>query len=76
MQSGALTRIKEEVQLTQRAVRELFVDPVTFGCRTQLRVFLQNHLESRDIDSLSTLTLRGQKEFLENRFYDYVGRRY
>ena len=75
MNSEQLQKISEEAEVIQLAVKILLSNPC-FGpeCRPQLRFFLRNRLDKSDLETLNTLTSRGQANYLAERFRSYLAR--
>jgi hypothetical protein len=76
MNNEQLERVKRGADYSQRAVNILLTNPLlSSDDKSQLKFFLQNRLDNRDLERLSRLPIYGQVNFLRQRFHAYLAPR-
>jgi hypothetical protein len=70
MNNEQLERVKRGADYSQRAVIILLSNPsLSSYYKSQLKFFLQNRLDNRDLERLSRLPIDGRVNFLRQRFH-------
>ena len=76
MNNEQLERVKRGADYSQRAVNILLTNPLlSWDDKSQLKFFLQNRLDNRDLEGLSRLPIYGRVNFLRQRFHAYLAPR-